>query len=324
MKKIYVLATALLLGASLQAQQTIDFESVTLTPESSDNGSSGAGDFLLGTDQIRFSNSYDATFGSWSGYAISNFTDVTTPGWANQYSSFTGSGYDGSSNYAVGYSVGQVTCENQYQFIESFKITNATYAALSMRDGDGYGKQFGSPNDGTGAPDGTNGEDFYRVWVVCEDFSGANKDSIEVLLADYRFADDMQDYIVDEWLDVDLQAISFQVNKIEFHLESSDNDPTWGIKTPAYYVIDNVVTAFPLGLSENEMLAISAYPNPVKDFLKVEGENGLLILTDLKGSVILSKEHNEISNLDLSDLSSGVYILSVTNSNGKFAQKIVK
>ena len=50
----------------------------------------------------------------------------------------------------------------------------------------------------------------------------------------------------------------------------------------------------------------------------------MLVLTDLKGSVFLSQEHDEISNLDLSDLRNGVYILSVTNSNGKFAQKIVK
>ena len=324
MKKIYVLTTALLLGASTQAQQLIDFESVTLTPESADNGSAGNGDFLLGTDQVRFSNNYDATWGSWSGYAISNYTDVTTAGWGNQYSVYTGIGFDNSSNYAVGYGTGQISCENQYQYIVSFKMTNTTYAALSMRDGDGYGKQFGSPNNADGVADGTNGEDFYRAWVICEDFAQTQKDSVEVLLADYRFADNTQDYIVDQWLDINVQNLGFEVNKIEIRVESTDNDPVYGIKTPSYYAIDNVQTAFPIGIEEVEMLKVTAFPNPVKDFLKVEGEAGLLMIADLNGSVILSEIHNGTSNLDLSNLSNGVYILSVTNDTGKFAQKIVK
>ncbi len=106
MKKIYVLATALLLGASTQAQQTIDFESFTLAADTFDNGSAGNGDFLLGTDQIRFSNVFtpNAWGGSWTGHSISNMTDATTAGFGNQYSAFTGSGHNGSSDYTAGYS----------------------------------------------------------------------------------------------------------------------------------------------------------------------------------------------------------------------------
>ncbi len=326
MKKIYVLATALLLGASTQAQQTVDFESFTLAADTFDNGSAGNGDFLLGTDQIRFSNEFTPNNwgGSWTGYSISNMSDVTTAGIGNQYSVFTGSGYDGSSNFAIGYSSGLITCENEYQFIDSFKITNTTYTAISMRDGDSFGKEFGSLNNAAGDPDGTNGEDFYRVWVICEDYAQTQKDSIEVLLADYRFADNTQDYIVEEWLNVDVQSVGFMVNKISIRMESSDNHPQYGMNTPAYYAIDNVVSSFPLGLEENELLSINAFPNPVEDKLTVKGEEGVLTIIDLSGSVILSKEHKELSILDLSNLNNGVYILSVTNSSGKFTQKIVK
>lgn len=323
MKKIYVLATALLLGASLQAQQTVDFESVVLPPNSYENGSSGNGDFLLGADPIRFSNVYESAWDSWTGFSISNITDNSTPGYGNQYSAFTGSGFYGSSNYAIGYGVADISCENEFQFISSFKITNATYTAISMRDGDTYAKQFGSVNDASGIPDGTNGEDFYRVWVYCEDYSGANTDSVEVMLADYRFADSTQDYIVDTWVDVDLQNLSFPVSRIQFKLESSDVG-AWGMNTPAYYAIDNVVSFNSLGLVENKLIEISAYPNPVTNALKIEGEKGLLVLTDLNGGVIFSQNHNENSTLDCSNLSKGVYILSVTNSSGRFSEKIVK
>ncbi|MDG1148627.1 MAG: DUF4465 domain-containing protein [Crocinitomicaceae bacterium] len=324
MKKIYVLATALLLGASLQAQQTVDFESVVLSPNSYDNGSSGNGDFLLGSSPIRFSNTYTSAWDSWTGYAISNMVDTVTAGYLNQYSAFTGAGCDSSSAYAVGYgSSGNISCENEYQYITSFKITNSTYTAISMRDGDAYAKQFGSVNNAMGIPDGTNGEDFYRVWVYCEDYSGANKDTIEVLLADYRFADSTQDYIVDEWLDVDFQNVGFPVNRIQFELESSDIGD-FGMNTPGYYVIDNVVSDFPVGLIENEALTVSVYPNPVNNFLNIEGENGMLTLTNLNGRVVLSQEHTGTSKVDFSNLSNGVYILSVTNSSGRFSEKIVK
>jgi hypothetical protein len=328
MKKIYLLSTALMLGASSQAQQTIDFESFNLDVESYDNGSDGNGAFIFESFQndISFTNNYDSEWGSWSGYAISNMTDTITPGWNNQYSAFTGEGFGGSSNYAVGYQSGSVSCENELQSIVSLEITNATYTAISMRDGDLYAKKFGSLNDANGLDDGTNGEDFYRIWIYCEDFLGINKDTIEVLLADYRFTDNTQDYIVKDWKQINISdEVSFPVSKITFSQESSDNG-AFGMNTPAYYVVDDIKSVMnpSIGISENNLLNLLVYPNPVKDRLKVLGETGILKLTDLSGDIILSQNHSEVSNLDFSDLSSGIYLLSITNKNGKFSQKIVK
>jgi len=328
MKKIYLLSTALMLGVALNAQQTIDFESFSLDFESYDNDSDGNGAFIFESfqNEISFLNVYDTQWGSWAGYAISNVTDTITSGYNNQYSAFTGGGHDGSSNYAMGYQFGSITCDNEYQSIVSIEITNATYTAISMRDGDEYAKKFGSFNDANGLDDGTNGEDFYRIWVYCEDFSGVNKDSIEVLLADYRFTDNTQDYIVKDWKKINIsQEINFPVSKITFSQESSDNGD-FGMNTPAYYVLDDVVSVMDpsMSIAQNKFSELSVYPNPVKDRLKVIGESGILTLTDLSGDVILSQEHSEVSNVDFSDLSSGIYLLSVTNKNGKFSHKIVK
>jgi hypothetical protein len=98
------------------------------------------------------------------------------------------------------------------------------------------------------------------------------------------------------------------------------------MNTPAYYVIDDIKSVMnpSIGISENNLLNLLVYPNPVKDRLKVLGESGILTLTDLSGDVILSQNHSEVSNLDFSDLSSGIYLLSITNKNGKSSQKIVK
>ena len=37
-----------------------------------------------------------------------------------------------------------------------------------MLNGDAYAKKFGEPTNALGEVDGTNGEDFFRVWIICE------------------------------------------------------------------------------------------------------------------------------------------------------------
>ena len=97
---------ALLANPALAA--TVTFETVNVSPDGYWNGSDLSGtlspisDFGESTyNQNRqiegsgFQNSFTDWGGgssSWSGFAISNHTDTTTPGFANQYSACAGSG----------------------------------------------------------------------------------------------------------------------------------------------------------------------------------------------------------------------------------------
>jgi hypothetical protein len=319
MKKIYALVATALVCSNLTAQTVIDFENVSLNPETYDNGYAGSSNFFMAG--FTFSNIYDAAWGSWNGFSISNITDNTSAGWGNQYSAFPGSGRN-SSNYGVYYPDGIIQ-GNSNMAIDSFYITNTTYSAISMRDGDSYGKQFGSiyAADGT-TIDGTNGEDFYRVWVIAEGIGGT-KDSVEVYLADYRFANNSLDYIVDSWIKVDLSSFGIYPYSISFRIESSDVGG-FGINTPTYFAIDDVFKSPFGGVSENSNLAIDVYPNPVQDLLTVKGENGTIILKDINGKVILTENHFGVSILNLQDFNSGIYFLELTNSKGKAVQKIIK
>lgn len=325
MKKIYtVVAATLICGTFLaQVNDTVTFESHALSADSYDNGSAGNGDFQFGF--LSLTNSYNTAWSSWSGFSISNVTDNTTAGFGNQYSAFTGNGLN-STNYGVYYSDGTISLGNFADVdisIDSFFVTNTSYAAISMRDGDAFSKQFGSiyAADGT-TVDGTNGEDFFRLWVIGESVSGLDKDSVEIYLADYRFSDNLQDYILDTWQKVDLTGFGFPVATLSFKMESTDVG-SWGMNTPAYFALDNIFYTATLGLSEQQ-LEISTYPNPVNDVLIVKGENGILILRDVKGNIVLSQEHNTFSTINTSDLSSGIYFLEVSNSKGKSIQKIIK
>ncbi|MBL4862669.1 MAG: DUF4465 domain-containing protein [Crocinitomicaceae bacterium] len=325
MKKIYVLTTTLLLGLGAAAQDVIDFESQVLTVDSYDNGSAGAGEFIftaVGND-VAFGNYYDPA-GWWNGFSISNVTDDTTAGWLNQYSAYTGIGNNASENYAIFYPGGSITGSAAPQIIDSIKITNTTFAAISMRDGDDYGKQFGSPNDANGDPDGTNGEDFFKVWIICQDFAGNESDSVEFFLADYRFADNTQDYIIDAWTNIDLTGFSFTVSKIDFRFESSDMNMAgpW-INTPTYLALDDLAFASVVNVGEKVLTDVTTYPNPAESVVNIKGQTGELMITSLTGAVVFNANHNGMTSINVSDFASGIYAITLSNASGIYTEKLV-
>jgi len=61
-------------------------------------------------------------------------------------------------------------------------------------------------------------------------------DSVNFYLADYRFADNDSDYIVNSWKYVDLSTLG-GVDTYEFDLSSSDTG-AFGMNTPAYFCMD--------------------------------------------------------------------------------------
>lgn len=320
MKKIYALTVGIALATGAFAQITESFETITLSPESYDNGSAGGGDFIL--DGLTFSNYYDAGWGSYNGFAVSNITDNTTAGWNNQFSAYTGAGAN-SENYMVYYPDGSILASSEY-FITGFKITNSTYAAIAMRDGDSFSKQFGSIYAADGSTvDGTNGEDFFKVWIIYSNELETQKDSLEFYLADYRFSNDMDDYIVDQWEQISIPNTAFPTEKITFRFESSDVG-AWGINTPLYFAIDDVTYDFKEGLNENTLSDISVTPNPMQDVVRVNGEYGIVTIFNLQGDIVYQADHNGFSEINVSDLNSGIYFIELTNEKGLFRQKLIK
>jgi len=312
--------TALFIGANYQAQ--IDFESYLTDLESYDNDGTG-GNPYFDFDPILLNNSYDEEWGSFTGFAISNVTDNTTPGYGNQFSAYPGGGADNSTGYAVAYSNPEIYSEFEDVRILSFKISNTTYAGLSMLNGDSFGKKFGESTNASGEIDGTNGEDFFRVWIICENETGS-KDSVEFYLADYRFTDNTEDYIVDTWETVDLtEVFAGGATNVSMRFESSDNGD-FGMNTPAYVAIDYILWEAPVGIAEVDESDFKTYPNPVQDKLFVDGPNGILTLTTIGGRKVMEQRHDIQSSIDFSALPSGIYVLNIATENGTVTKKIIK
>jgi len=317
---------ALAVGGTLTAQSTFDFESYTLTSESYDNGgpTHGGADFVFTeTESIRLNNYYDTSWGGfWGGYAISNTTDISTQSVTNQYSSVTGSGADGSTNYAIYTSSGAMLAESANTIITEFKFTNTAWTKLVMENGNQFSKVFGSPNGADGQPDGTNGEDYFVLWIMASNDQG-DLDSVDFYLADYRFSDNSQDYIVDSWQTLDLTAeFSFPVTEVNFKFISSDQ--SFGFNnTPEYIAIDDIKTVGTASLTTNELLAVEVYPNPVTDLVNVSAPKGNLVVSDLQGNVVHTSVHTGETTIDVSNFVSGVYVIRWNNSSDSYTNRIV-
>lgn len=187
-----------------------------------------------------FNNEFEEFFEDccWQGFAYSQTTDTTTAGPENQYSAITGSGVGGSATYGVGFPGGEVGASgiatitlDQPLTAAGGWFTNTTWAALSMLEGDDFAKQFG----------GESGDDpdYLKLTVTGLDGLGGVTGAVEFFLADYRFADNTQDYIVTDWTWVDLASLG-TVAALDFTIESTDTEFGF-INTPAYFAMDDLV-----------------------------------------------------------------------------------
>lgn len=178
---------------------------------------------------ITFANSYDATYGSWSGFALSNCTDMQTTGYANQYSVYATSGAANSRNFAVAYYEAYTNTPAKFSFeagkeftINSLAVNNSTYVYLDILNGSAYSKKF------------TTG-DWYKIIFTGYTSAGTEAGKVEFYAADYRGT---TPYLCDKWTTVDLSSLG-KVNRIEVSMDSSDTGE-YGINTPCYICIDNV------------------------------------------------------------------------------------
>jgi len=231
LRDLYCVVTMLLM-AGVAGAAIATFEDLALLPESFWNGSDGAGGFTSGG--AHFNNNYNAAWDSWDGFSYSNITDTTSQRIAAQYNAVTGAGQGGTANYAVAYvgwaSPPTVTL-SAAGIVSGLYVTNTNYAYYSMLNGDDFAKKFGG---GSGSD-----PDWFMLTITGKDADGAATGTVDFYLADYRFADNSDDYIVNTWQYVDLTSLGM-VKTLEFALSSSDVGG-WGMNTPASFALDTLV-----------------------------------------------------------------------------------
>ena len=238
-KKIFSLVICLAVAISAGAVSISTFDDLSLATESHWGGT--------GSPETGFTNgsasfTHTSSDWSWEGFGYSNETDMAFS-YENQFTSYAGGGVEGSSNYAVS-SFGLDYAGGTYDVLANTVLltsesvvsgayfTNTTYAVGSMLNGDMFAKKFGGASG--------NDADWLKMTVRGVNALGlyTTDQPIEFYLADYRFADNSQDYIVDEWTWVGLSGLG-AVAGLEFCMSSSDIG-NYGMNTPAFFAMDSL------------------------------------------------------------------------------------
>lgn len=339
MRKFYKHSIFVGLGLMLSSinitAQTADFENLTLPAVSYWDGSDLSGTHNNGefhseftSGDFTFPNVYDTTWGApgyWlGGFAYSNMIDSVTSGPGNKYSAKAGGGANNSSNYAVSQNGSSITINNSIFDVLQFHISNSTYAYNSMRDGDAFAKKFG----------GATGDDPDWFKVTIKAYGNSNFiDSLDFYLADYRFSDNSQDYIIKDWVYLDAiignhQAQPLQIiDSIYFDLSSSDVG-AWGMNTPSFFCLDNITLSASVSIQELTQNNFTFYPNPTSSVLNIKSVEAIesAKVIDITGKTmltVLGNNQNQIQ-FNVADLKSGVYFIQLNSKGTTSVQKFIK
>ncbi len=233
------------LVCSMHGQTVSNFENVLQGGDTTWNGSDVSGGFVNGA--AFFLNDYNIQWGSWSGFSVSKTTDTVTGTWSNQYSSISGNGANRSPSYGVVYSdaTAMFTHSLSGDSIYGLSVNNSTYAYKTILNGDNFTEKFGGA---TG-----NDPDFFSITFYGYNADFELTDSVEFFLADYRDANNSNDYIVKNWTWVNLKSLgNIRYLGIEF---SSSDVGQFGINTPTYACVDSLVYKN----SSSDFMPIAAY-----------------------------------------------------------------
>ena len=80
------------------------------------------------------------------------------------------------------------------------------------------------------------------------------------------------------------------------------------------------------GLNENTLASVAVYPNPSTGLINVTSLNATantIVVYDMIGQVVMTKEVNASTTLDLTSSGTGVYLVEVSNENGSFVERVV-
>ena len=279
------------------------------------NGSTGSQHFTDGMLDMKYG--WDTAWGGiWSSqWALSKSTykTVEPSNFTNHlYSNVTGRGSSLSKRsksnraYMVGNNHSTIKTNVAYMSsaVISIDITNSLFAYNSMKFGDQFAKKFSHADNDS------------LILVISTYLVGTKTNEARVILADFRHADTTKNFILDSW-----QTVYFKnkanCDSMHFELLSSDNGD-WGINTPAYFALDNISIDSPEDVQKIEALPLTIMPNPTAGKLNLVNVGSKL--TSVKVYTVAGMEvkaNFDQQTLDLSGLTSGLYLISAKNDRGQ-------
>lgn len=306
-----------------RSQVVSDFENFSLPADSFYYDASG-NDWQ--TTNASFSYDWTTSFGGlWSGgFAYTNKNNVDSGNYRHLYNCIAGKGYNLSNYYATGQPGAIIRVKSPSTGVFGFYVTNTTYAYMSMKNGDSFAKKFGGP---TG-----NDPDWFKLTVKGYSGGTLKSDSVEFYLADFRFSNNVFDYILKTWQWVDCNKLG-PVDSLTFFMYSSD--VSFGfMNTPGFFSIDDLTTGQGVGIAEvSSFENFKLYPNPANEVLTLEYTERNSLYTSLRiinsmgrtaKEIMLNDRTNFKQPINISDLSPGLYFIELSGDSRKETLKFIK
>lgn len=346
MKKIFQAFFLIFLTVALNAQTTFvsNFEGVILPDYHNqvyNDSTSNAGGFHNG-------HAFFPTFwnGSWKGgWVASAMHDSSTAGIANQYGCAAFKGYNNSNIFAVGTTQNKLTLRLTDSLIgknvSGFYVCNSTYAYKSMKYGSTNAKKFGDTTGTHCACAQGSYPDWFKLTIKRYYNDTLRNDTAEVYLADFRYANTSQDYILNTWTWINLSTLGGKdsllgrADSLEFYLSSSDNG-TSGMNTPPYFCIDNLtLSTVTLTAVENytEENTLNVYPNPANNFTEIVYSTPSAVyvsmkIIDVTGREMAAQNMRSFTGInkfkiDVSAFPAGVYYVILNKNGSVLTRKLI-
>jgi hypothetical protein len=204
-------------------------------------------------------------------------------------------------------------------------VCNSTWACKSMEQGDFVAKKFGGASG--------NDPDWFKLQVKRYYGGALQNDSVSVFLADYRFSNNVQDYILKTWTWINLSSLG-NVDSLAFYLSSSDNG-SFGMNTPAFVCVDNLTTNAPVAIQNYfSETGLNLYPNPANDYFEVAYQTETpsfvnLKMTDVTGRELLAQNFRSFNGLnkfkvETETVPAGIYFVTLNVEGKIYSKKLIK
>ena len=208
------------------AQTTVSFDALLPNPGQNIHDTS------ISVEAATFVNTTYESWGAlyWAGFALSTVSNTTDGTWHNQYAAAQAL----AAAYAVGYDDGGMHPAPEILFDlpaapKSILLNNTTYAALTIRNGDGNG--FAQPfTDG----------DYFFLTLAARDLDGNVLAATNHFLADFRNGNS---FIQTNWSTLDLSWMPPAVASLVGTMTTSDVGD-WGPNTPMYFALADFTYAY--------------------------------------------------------------------------------
>lgn len=297
------------------------------------NGSDLAGGFLA--MHSFFPNRYNSRWNSWSGWALSKMNDQETKDFSNQYSpmnpklgaahfiSFGAKNEIINPRYPADYEDHRHGFKLQAPYdLWQFEFNNTVYGYYAMKEGGQFNKKFGGESG--------NDPDYFRILIHFKGYADELLHTDTIYLADYRFENNEEDYIVKDWISYNNYQylggnLRYTTYKIEFELQSSDTGE-YGLNNPAYFAMHGERDNF--SVNKLKTSSIQVYPNPAQNVVHVQSQTPIqqIQVFGMDGRLWINQNVNtrQIAHeINVDELPNQLYFLQITTMEGVAVNKIL-